>query len=334
MSRVALCVEQATHWRGSFSTLACNLVMICLLAAQVACEQTAAPNVTTSAPTAATNTSSTTAPTVLVALAPLYSLSKPLLANTGITLQLVPDEARSMQAQTTLFTRQAERYADTLAKADAVITAGKLWTADPLYTAVRSANIRAINIDASKPWSHELDGVAVANSPSSNNVSPYFWLSPSNVLRMLSILSNDLQRLYPTQAATIALNTTNERAKYQQLKDATEQALLSSNDPLLFALSDQFVYLTSDLGIFVDGYFVKQDIDWQPADYAALTEQLKSGDIKVVLHQWQPAPAIVQAIEAAGAKLLVLDNLETAGDFYVGMQGNLAALLKALGAEP
>src|SRR5690606_33017748 len=100
---------------------------------------------------------------VLVSMAPVYELTEPLLAGTDVRLQLLPDEPRSMQAQATLFTRQAERFAASFAEADAVITTGKVWSADPLYTAAREVNIRVVNIDASKPWSHELDGVAVAN---------------------------------------------------------------------------------------------------------------------------------------------------------------------------
>ena len=268
-------------------------------------------------------------PVVLVAIAPLYSLAKPLVEGTDIALTLVPDEARSMSAQSTLFTRQADRFAEQFAAADAVITMGKLWAGDPLYTAAREVNIRVVDIDASKPWSHELDGVAVANSPVSKMVSPYFWLSPSNVIRVLDIVGHDLERLYPDHAATISANLEQQQADYLQLKNDFEQRFIEVADPVVYALTDQFVYLTSDLGIFVDDYFVKQDIDWTADDYAQLTNALKDAGITVVLHQWEPSAEISQAITAAGARLLVLDTLETTADFRAGLAGNLAALLAA-----
>lgn len=272
-----------------------------------------------------------TEPTVLVSMAPVFELTEPLLAGTDVKLLLLPDEARSMQTQTTLFTRQADRFAEQFKSADAVITIGKLWSADPLYTAAREVNIRVVNIDASKPWSHELDGVAVANSPSTKAVSPYFWLSPANVIRMVDIIGSDLQRLYPEQAPTIAANLQRVKGEYVKLKLDSEQRFATVADPVVYALSDEFIYLTSDLGVFVDDYFVKQDIDWKAEDYAALTQRLKDGGIEVVLHKWDPAAEIKQAIADGGAQLVVLDNLETTTDFHAGLSRDISALIEALG---
>lgn len=271
----------------------------------------------------------TTPPTVLVSMAPVFELAEPLLTGTNVQLKLVPDEARTMQAQTTLFTRQADRFAEQFRNADAVITIGKLWSADPLYTAAREVNIRVINIDASKPWSHELDGVAVANSPSTNGVSPYFWLSPANVIRMVDIIGSDLEKLYPEQATTIAANLQRVKGEYVKLKLDFEQRFTTVGDPVIYALTDEFIYLTSDLGVFVDGYFVKQDIDWKPEDYATLTKRLKDGGIKVVVHKWDPSAEIKQAISDGGAQLLVLDTLETTTNLHAGLTQDITSLIEA-----
>lgn len=269
-------------------------------------------------------------PLVLTALAPVYELTLPLLAGTDIDLQLLPDSPRTMQAQITLFTRQAERYAEAFARADAVIGIGRLWTADPVYTTARGFNIRIVGIDASKPWSHQLDGVAVANSPVTNAVSPYFWLSPSNVIRMLDIVGTDLQRLYPADAATIKDNMEREKAAYLQLKAVFEQRFSGIDDPFVYALADDFVYLTSDVGLFVDDYFVKQDIDWTAADYANVTQAIKAAGVKVVIHKWEPSAEISKAVTDAGAVLVVLDTLEVTEDFRAGLQQNLDKLIAAL----
>ena len=274
----------------------------------------------------------TAPPVVLVSMAPLYSLAKPLVAGTNVALTLVPDEPRSMQAQATLFTRQADRFAEQFKRADAVITMGKIWSGDPLYTAVREVNIRVVNIDASKPWSHELDGVAVANSPVTQMVSPYFWLSPSNVIRMLDIIGSDLVRLYPQHAVTIAANLAQEKANYLMLKNDFERRLVAVTDPVVYALTDQFVYLTSDLGVFVEDYFVKQDIDWTDADYLSLASALENAGVRVVLHQWEPSDVIKETISRAGAQLLVLDSLETTTDFRSGLEHDFNTLLSAFTA--
>jgi ABC-type Zn uptake system ZnuABC Zn-binding protein ZnuA len=89
----------------------------------------------------------------------------------------------------------------------------------------------------------------------------------------------------------------------------------------VFALTGDFVYLTNDMGLLVDGYFIKQDLRWTKADLDALTKHLRDRNIKVVLHQWQPSEAIQAAIRSAGAQLVVLDT----GDAGVVEGGVLAA---------
>ena len=101
-----------------------------------------------------------TKPLILVAMAPIYGLTQTLLVNTNIDLQLLPEEPRSMEAQRTVFTRQADRYAEQFAKADAVIGINKIWPGDPFYITARDFKIRVVDIDASKPWSHELPAIS------------------------------------------------------------------------------------------------------------------------------------------------------------------------------
>jgi ABC-type Zn uptake system ZnuABC Zn-binding protein ZnuA len=269
-------------------------------------------------------------PLILTSLAPVYELAAPLVEGTTLDLQLLPDSPRSMQTHQTLFVRQADRYAGPFSKADAVITIGRLWTADPFYISARQFNPRVVNIDAAKPYSHELDGVSVANSPVTKQISPYFWLSPSNLVRMLDIIGNDLVALYPAAAEQLKANQTREQDRYRALKADAEARLLQVDDPLVYALTDEFVYLTSDLGLFVADYFVKQDIDWTETDYAQLTQSLQDQGIRVVIHKWEPAAPILAAIEAAGAQLVVLDTLETTTDFAAGFAANLDHLLDAL----
>lgn len=268
-------------------------------------------------------------PLILTSLAPVYELAGPLLQGTAVELQLLPDSPRSMQTHQSLFVRQADRFADRFRQADAVITIGKLWSADPLYISARQFNPRVVDIDASKPFSHELDGIAVASSPVSGQVSPWFWLSPGNVIRSLDIIGKDLMALYPDAAARVQANLAREQNHYRALKADAEARLLEVDDPQVYALADEFVYLTGDLGLFVAGYFVKQDIDWTEADYQQLTRTLQSQEVRVVLHKWEPAAPIKAAVEAAGARLVVLDTLETSTDFAAGLQANLDRLLQA-----
>ena len=268
---------------------------------------------------------------VLTSIAPIFNISKALTLETNIHIENLPERPRTMAAQKTLFSRQAERFKEQFKSADAVITMGKIWPEDSFYTTAREANIRLVNIDASKPWSHSLSGVAVSSSPVSGEVSPYFWTSPANTVRMLNIVARDLSALYPDQAGIINNNLTQQKNLYLNLKANFENKFIEVFDPIIYALTDEFTYLTNDLGIFVDDYFIKQDIDWNEQDLNNLTQHLLQTGIKVVIHKWQPSEAIQAAIKEANAQLVILDLMETSTEaMHLTMQRNLEALLNTL----
>lgn len=294
------------------------------------------PGAMAQAPSAADDT------VVLTALPVLYSLARELTVGTDIVVRNLPPAGRPMSALESYFTLQAERLEPELAAADAVVTIAKLWRGDPLYIATRGANIRVVEIDATKPWSATLEGVGLVLEPADNvpwaagaaaegdgaaerrEPAVYYWLSPANGAQAADIVARDLMRLVPDDAERIAENLARFRARVLDLKRRYEVELAALPDVTVFALTSDLVYLTTDLGINVDGYFTKQDIDWTDDDARALTARLRDRDIGVVLHRWEPAEPIAAAIAAAGARLVVLEVGE-AGDPSVSEEGGLAA---------
>jgi ABC-type Zn uptake system ZnuABC Zn-binding protein ZnuA len=234
------------------------------------------------------------------------------------------------------------------------VTIGKLWQADPLFVAARSANIRVVDVDATKPWSDTLEGIAVVLEPADDAAwskraeegparapSVYFWLSPSNGARTADIVAQDLMRLAPADAPKIEANLVSYRRELLELKREYETKLAELADVTVYALGPGLVYLTTDLGIFVDGYFLKQDINWTDADLESFASYLEENDIRVVIHQWEPSEAIRAAIAKAGAQLVVLDlgdagiveDGRLAADGYTRLlRANLEALYRALRA--
>ncbi len=289
---------------------------------------------------------------VLTALPATYSVTSSLARETSIEVRNVPERGRRMNALVSLLAQRADRYAEEFERADAVVTIGKLWRDDPLFTAARMANVRVIDIDATKPWSTTLEGISVAMGPeerapwsepvaSERVPSLYFWLSPANGVRMAEIIAADLMRLSPPDEQTIEANLTGLREELLDLKLDYELALAELPDVTLFALAPEFVYLTTDMGLYVDGYFLKQDIDWTAADLEGLTAYLQESAIRVVVHKWEPDDRIQAAVAEAGAQLVVLDPIDAGivedgrlhEDSYLTlMRENLAALHGAFAA--
>jgi len=128
-------------------------------------------------------------------------------------------------------------------------------------------------------------------------------------------------RLAPADAAKIKENLGAFTRDLLALKVDYEKKLAALPDVSVYALGGGLVYLTNDMSIFVDGYFIKQDINWTDADAAAFSKYLKDNGIRVVIHQWDPSDAIKAAIDKGGAKLVVLD----VGDAPIVESGHLVA---------
>jgi ABC-type Zn uptake system ZnuABC Zn-binding protein ZnuA len=272
------------------------------------------------------------APLVLTGIQATYSIARALTAGTPIKVQNVPADGREMSMQKDYIGRRMEALAKQFAEATAVITITNAVPADPLYRYAREANIRIVDIDAAIPWSLDRPGVALAESPASNvtwgkdadttasGTAPYFWLSVSNSIRMGDLVANDLSALFPQSAPAIAKNLDGFKRSLLKLRSDYQGQLMEAGGDV-FALTGDFIYLTNDMGLLVDGYFIKQDVRWSKADLEGLTKHLRDHGIRVVLHKWLPSDAIQDAVKAAGAKLVVLD----AGDPGIVADDSLAA---------
>ena len=271
-------------------------------------------------------------PLVLTGTQATYSLTVALTNGTPIRVQNVPADGRQLALLKDYIQRRMDTLAPTFAGAAAVVTLTNALPADPLYRFAREANIRIVDIEAGVPWSLDAPGVALADTPVSNvtwgsdtdpvetTVAPYFWLSVSNAIRMGDIIARDLEALFPDSAAAISANLETLKRSLLDLRGDYQNRLIETGADVVFALAGDFVYLTNDMGLFVDGYFIKQDVRWTDADLAALTKHLRDNAIKVVIHKWLPSEAIQNAVRAADAKLVVLD----AGDPGVVVDRSLA----------
>ncbi len=287
--------------------------------------------------------------TVLTTLQATYSITSALAAGTQIHVVNVPAQGAVMESQAFSLTRVDDAV---FKEAEAVVGIGRLWRDDPLYPAARARNLRIINIDAVSPWNPVESGVSVIRKPVSDvpwaprdegmdpGLSRFIWLSPTNATRMAELISGDLARLSPADAPRIRQNLTAFTTSMRQMKAEYGSRFATLPDPRVMSLADEFVYLLSDLGIFVDGWFIKQDVNWTDADYSAFSAYLKEHGVQVVVHKWEPDAKIIAAIAGAGAKLVVLD----AGDpgvaarsgmlppegYQALMRANMDALLTAL----
>jgi len=288
---------------------------------------------------------------VLTGLAPVQLIVSELVEDTGITVQPITPRPTPMATLSAMLHRPDPNRADLLAEADAVVTLRGLWPSDPLYPTACSGNIHVVEIDATTPLDGSAPPIARVAAPISNPVwrearpaaanapSPYAWLGPTSALAMAETVARDLARLSPQDADAIDANLREFSADIRRLKAHYEGLFAELTDFTVYALTDQFAYLTTEFGIYVDGYFLEQDVRWTEEDFAGLTAHLQDSGITTVIHQWQPADPVIAAVEAAGAELVILSSGETAqgetGATYLDiMRANLDALYEALADVP
>lgn len=294
------------------------------------------------------------AETVVTGNQATYSLTSALAANTPVEVVNIPGDGRELALLSDYIGRRMDRLGPIFADATAVVSLTNALPGDPLYRFAREANVRIVDIEAAIPWSLSMPGVALIDAPESDvdwaedtdapdsATAPYFWLSIANAIRMADIIAHDLAALFPDSAAEISTNLDALKWSLLNVRSDYQNRLIELGDDTVFALTGDFVYLTNDMGLYVDGYFIKQDIRWTDDDLKNLTSYLKEHDIHVVLHKWMPSEAILRAIDAAGAELVVLES----GDSGIvvdrmlardGLQrilgSNLEAISRAFGGD-
>ncbi|SMH40168.1 metal ABC transporter substrate-binding protein [Azospirillum agricola] len=246
------------------------------------------------------------AETVLAGHPVTAGLAQALTQGTGVAVEAVVPPAIPMGRQLSFLGGRGEaKFAEAARKADAVLTLRSVWTDDPLYPLARRANIRLVEIDAARPVDGALPGIALREG------AAFPWLGVANAGRMADILAADLRRLYPASAPAIDANLATVKRGLLALSAQTARSFAALPDPSVAALSDRFAMLAADFGLDLRRVWTHDDRDWTPERLAELTAFLKAERIPAVLHHRQPAPEIARAVADGGARLVVLDSLES-----------------------
>lgn len=233
-------------------------------------------------------------------------LALALAKDTPLTVETVVPAAIPMARQYAFLTGRGEaKLTEAARRADAVLTLRSVWAEDPLYPLARRASIRLVEIDAARPVDGALAGVALRDG------AGYPWLGIANAGRMADIVAADLRRLYPTHKGAIDTNLAGLKRNLLVLSSTAARDFAALDDVSVAVLSDRFLLLAADLGLDVRRSWMLDDRDWTPDRLAALSAFLKVEAIPLVLHHRQPAPEIVQAVTDGGARLVVVDSLES-----------------------
>jgi len=249
---------------------------------------------------------------ILTATPVTYMLATELTKGTDITTQYLPPKRYGLSRLPNWFnSKGATLTAQAAIDAQVAITLGAVWSQDPLFVHARKGNIRMIEVDASQAISPRAQGVAALRLED-GSISPYTWLNPTNLTRMTAIVSQDLQQVWPLQAATIASNQQALMMSVRHLINQQQAMLLDNEIDSVVLLSSELEDFASGNQLFVVERLTKPELEWSAADKQQLVELLTDDDSLWILTS-KRASKQLKTLVPNPARILTIDSIDRWG---------------------
>lgn len=279
-------------------------------------------------------------PVVLATFQPLYSLAATIVgASRGLEVvcPAPPDEGPHEFDPTE--PHHAARLDGLARRAAAIVTLRSLPLAprfDRLYAWARARRIRVVELDPAWDWGRAAPAFPLLTLPGAPGPNPHVWLAPSLGAELARRLGEDLAALDPRRAGGYRARAEATARRLLELRTRALRALAGVARVEVVALTEGFPYLAADLGVRVVDYLLAEH------DPERVAARVRDADVRVVLAEDEPEPAVRRAIEGVGARVLVLHTLEHGfghGDtvpvdgYERGLAADLDALVEALGGR-
>ena len=225
---------------------------------------------------------------VLTATPVTYMLSSELLKETSLTTEYLPPNRYGIERLPNWFANKGVKTVQDSAKtAQAVVTIGAVWADDPLYVNARYSNIQIIEVDASQAITPRAQGVAALRL-SDGSTSKYAWLNPTNLIRMVAIVSDDFQRIWPDKSEQIQKNQEQFMLSVRQLINQQQKVILDNDIDSVILLSEQLEDFASGNQLFVVDRLTKPALEWTEDDKAQLNDLIEEDESVWIITTQKP----------------------------------------------
>ena len=218
---------------------------------------------------------------VLTATPVTYMLSSELLKETSLTTKYLPPNRYGIERLPNWFANKGAKTAQ------AVVTIGAVWVDDPLYVNARYSNIQIIEVDASQAITPRAQGVAALRL-SDGTTSKYAWLNPTNLIRMVAIVSDDFQRIWPDKSEKIQKNQEQFMLSVRQLINQQQKVILENDIDSVILLSEQLEDFASGNQLFVIDRLTKPALEWTEDDKAQLKDLIEEDESVWIITTQKP----------------------------------------------
>lgn len=249
---------------------------------------------------------------ILTATPVTYMLASELTKGTDITTNYLPPKRYGVNRLPNWFNSKGADLIEKAAKdATVVVTFGAIWPQDSLYVHARQGNIQIIEIDASQAMTPRGQGVAAMHL-ADGTTSLFGWLNPSNLTRMVAIVGNDLQRVWPGHADTIEGNQQQLMIDIRKLINQQQNDLFEAEVDSVVLLSEELEDFASGNQLFVVKRLTKPELEWTEQDRMALRELLQNDDSLWLLTS-KKASEKLKSLLPHPDRILVVDSIDRWG---------------------
>lgn len=166
-------------------------------------------------------------------------------------------------------------------------------------------------------------------------VDPHFWLDPDRLASVAVALTARLSEVDAPDAASFAGNLATLQGQLTDLDTDFTSALANCENTYLVTSHNAFGYLARRYGLTQVGITgLTADLEPSPADLAAVTEFVRTHEVRTIYYEALISPAIADTVaRETGARTAVLDPIEGLTDESQGhdylevMRANLANLV-------
>lgn len=242
-----------------------------------------------------------------------YMLATQLMKGTTISITYLAPKRYGIERLNNWYAGKGQEKAIQAGeKATVAITIKALWPRDPLFVYARQGNIKLIEIDASQAISPRGRGIATVQL-STGNRSTYAWLNPNNLSTMLSIVSDDLKRVWPEHVKLIDNNLQVLLMNTRKLINQQQQRLFDKQIDSVILLSDQLEDFASANQLFVVQRLSKAQLEWTAEDKLALKTLIEESP-----HVWllttKKISKQLTALLPNFSNILVIDSIDRWGN--------------------
>ncbi|MGR5245041.1 metal ABC transporter solute-binding protein, Zn/Mn family [Vibrio sp. PNB23_22_6] len=251
-----------------------------------------------------------------------YMISQQLMQGTGIETTYLPPKRYGIERVANWFANQGQEQVIEAGKSATVaITLGAIWHQDPTYVYARQGNIRLIEIDASQAISPRAQGVAVLTLDK-GKTSKYAWLNSVNLIRMASIVGEDLQKIYPEHQEAIEKNHQGLMLKMRELINQQQEAIFEMEMDSVILLDESLEDFASGNQLFVAGRQFKPELEWSEADKHSLKAQFEQDKTLRIVTSRRPSNMLKALVSPH--RILQVDSVDRMGSKSIKIEKPLA----------